>query len=227
MDTYYLKGGVAMELRFAQRARATKDVDLGIEGTRATRLQKLSGALGLGFDEFTFRVKARVRHMDQADTVRVQVAIQYRTRSWQTVEVDLGPATMGQVDLIEPRVQGLVELGIPVTSPVRCLGIADQVAQKLHACTGPSATGRARDVLDILLIDALGQINYAETTNTARRVFEERATHVFPPEFVMPQEWRPELEALAADLDFPLKTSAAIERRFLEELAAARCRPKR
>jgi len=216
LDNYYLKGGVAMELRFAQHARATKDVDLGIEGTRATRLQRLSEALSLGFDEFTFRVKAQARHMDQADTVRVEVAIQYRTRSWQTVEVDLGPASSGQVDLIEPRVQGFAELGIPVASPVRCLGIADQVAQKLHACTGPAAAGRARDVLDILLIDALGQISYAETANAARRLFEERATHAFPLQFVMPLDWGPELEALAADLDFPLKTSGAIERRFLE-----------
>ena len=29
------KGGVAMELRFAEHARATKDLDLGMEGTRA------------------------------------------------------------------------------------------------------------------------------------------------------------------------------------------------
>ncbi len=215
LDAYYLKGGAAMELRFALRARATKDLDLGIEGTRATRLQRLSEALGLGFDEFTFRVKAQVRHMDQADTVRVQVAIQHRTRSWQTVEVDLGPVSVGQVDLIAPRVQGLVELGIPVASPVRCLGLADQVAQKLHACTGPAATGRARDVLDILLIDAFGQVDYAEIASTAQRVFEGRATHAYPPQFVMPAEWSPELEALAAELDFPLKTSAAIERRFL------------
>jgi predicted nucleotidyltransferase component of viral defense system len=33
LGDYYLKGGAAMELRFAQRARATKDLDLGIEGT--------------------------------------------------------------------------------------------------------------------------------------------------------------------------------------------------
>ena len=218
LDSYYLKGGVAMEVRFAQRARATKDVDLGIEGTRSTRLRRLSEALDLGFDEFTFRVKAQVRHMDQADTVRAQVAIRYRTRSWQTVEVDLGPAGIGQVDLIAPRVQGLVELGIPVASTVRCLGLADQVAQKLHACTGPATTGRARDVLDILLIDVLGQADYGEIASAARRVFEERATHAYPPQFVMPAEWRPEIEALAAELDFPVKTSAAIESRFLQVL---------
>lgn len=216
LGTYCLKGGVAMELRFAQRVRARKDLDLVLEGTRARRLHTLSDALRRGFDEFTFRVKAQTRDMEQADTVRVQVAIQYRTRSWQTIEVDLGPAKAGQLDLVEPRVQGVLELGIPLISPVRCLGLADQVAQKLHACTGPVATGRARDVLDILLIDMLGELDYPATASAARRVFEERATHPFPPEFVMPEEWRPELEDLAAELGLTILTASAIERRFLE-----------
>ena len=213
---YCLKGGVAMELRFAQNARATKDLDLGMEGTRTSRLRTLSETLQLGFDEFTFRLKAQTRDMEQADTVRVQVAVAYRTRSWQTIEVDLGPAKMGQVDLVEPKVHGLLELGIPVISPVRCLSLADQVAQKLHACTGPARAGRARDVLDILLIDALGEVDYHETAQAACRVFEDRATHPFPPEFVMPPEWRPELEGMAAELGFPLTTSSAIQQRFLE-----------
>jgi len=34
----------------------------------------------------------------------------------------------------------------------------EQVAQKLHACTGPYSAGRARDVLDILLIDLLDKL---------------------------------------------------------------------
>ena len=216
LGAYCLKGGVAMELRFAQQARATKDLDLGMEGTRTSRLQTLSETLRLGFDEFTFRLKAQTRDMAQADTVRVQVAVAYRTRSWQTIEVDLGPAKLGQVDLVEPKVQGLLELGIPVTSPVRCIGLADQVAQKLHACTGPAAAGRARDVLDILLIDMLRELDYLATAEAARRIFEERTTHAFPPEFVMPTEWRPELDGLAAELGFPLTTSSAIEQRFLE-----------
>jgi predicted nucleotidyltransferase component of viral defense system len=213
---YCLKGGAAMELRFAQLARATKDLDLGIEGARASRMQALSEALRAGYDEFTFRVKAQTRDMQQADTVRVEVAIQYRTRSWQTIEVDLGPAVVGHVDWIEPKVWGLVELGIPVISSVRCLGLAEQVAQKLHACTGPGAAGRARDVLDILLIDAIGEINYREAGEAARRVFEERATHAFPPTFNMPAEWGPELEALAVELEFHLTTSGAMEKRFRE-----------
>ena len=83
----------------------------------------------------------------------------FNTRHWlgQTVELDLGPGVTDHVDLVAPRVQGFAELGIPLVSPVRCLNLADQVAQKLHACTGPGSTGRARDILDILLIDALGE----------------------------------------------------------------------
>lgn len=99
-----------------------------MEGARADRLRSLTEALAAGFDEFIFRIKAQTREMEQADTIRVEVAIQYRTRSWQTIEVDLGPANANEVDLIEPRVRGLVELGIPVVSPVRCLNLAEQVA---------------------------------------------------------------------------------------------------
>ena len=127
-----------------------------------------------------------------------------------------GPAKANQIDLIEPKVRGLVELGLPVVSPIRCLGLAEQVAQKLHACTGPAAAGRARDVLDILLIEVLGQLDYSAAANAARRVFAERATHPFPPPFAMPPEWRPELEAMAHELGFALTASAEIERRFLD-----------
>jgi hypothetical protein len=100
---YYLKGGVAMELRFAQRARATKDLDIVLDGDRRTRIQSLEQTLKLGFDQFSFRLKGQVHEMDHADTVRVEVAIQYRTRAWQTVEVDLGPTSTTTVDLVEPQ----------------------------------------------------------------------------------------------------------------------------
>jgi hypothetical protein len=36
--------------------------------------------------------------MDLADTVRVEVAVQYRTRAWQTVDIDLGPGEAQDVD---------------------------------------------------------------------------------------------------------------------------------
>lgn len=218
LESYCLKGGVALELRFATRARATKDLDLGLDGPRESRLHRLQRSLELGFDEFAFRVKTHTRDMEQADTVRVNVAVSYRTRVWQTVEVDLGPATRLDIDFVVPQVQGLAELGVPVTSPVRCLGLAGQIAQKLHACTGPFSDGRARDVLDILLIEMLGGLDYRRASAAARQVFAERATHAFLPVFAMPVDWRPEVESLAAQLGFPQTNALEIEERFVAVL---------
>jgi hypothetical protein len=214
---YYLKGGVAMELRFAERARATKDLDLVLGGDRKTRLRSFEQALKLNFDEFSFRLKAQAHDMDLADTVRVDVAIQHRTRAWQTVEVDLGPTSTTTVDLVEPMIVGLHEMGVPVTSPIRCITLSEQVAQKLHACTAPNTSStRARDVLDILLIETLGQLDYAAALVAARRVFHERGTHNFPPDLVIPLLWRPELEALAAQLSFPVSRASEMESIFRE-----------
>jgi hypothetical protein len=73
-------------------------------------------------------------------------------------------------------------------------------------------------VLDILLIETLGQLDYAAALASARRVFQERATHDFPPQFAVPPTWRPELEALAEQLGFPVSAAADIERMFRETI---------
>jgi hypothetical protein len=105
-------------------------------------MRAFENALKLGFDDFTFRLKPKAHQMDMVDTVRVEVAVQYRTRGWQTIDVDLGPAGAAEVDLVVPTVKGLVEMNLAVPSWVPCIGTNDQVAQKLHACTAPGAQGR-------------------------------------------------------------------------------------
>jgi hypothetical protein len=222
LNRYYLKGGVAMELRFADEARATKDLDLGLDGDRVIRLSSFATVLELGFDDFTFRLRPQPHHMELADTVRVEVAVQYKTRAWQTVDVDLGPPGAEDADLVHPVITGLVEMGLPVTTPVRCLNLSEQVAQKLHACTGPASAGRARDILDILLIDSLGQLDYAQTRNAVAKIFVARGTHRLPHTFDLPAAWRLELESLASSLHSPIRTSDQIAKRFqavLERLA--------
>jgi hypothetical protein len=124
-----------------------------------------------------------------ADTVRVDVAVEYKTRAWQTIEVDLGPGDAREVDLVRPAIVGVAEMGLPITTQVRCLGINEQVAQKLHACTGPQRQDRARDILDILIVDMLGQLDRLRTRAAAERIFAERNTHAFPPDTIIPPDW--------------------------------------
>lgn len=121
LTRYYLKGGVAMELRFAGAARATKDLDLGLDGNRADRLSSFASTLQLGFDEFTFRLRSQTRQMELADTVRVAVAIAYKTRAWQTVDVDLGPPGIDAPELVEPASK-LRRSSMPARS--QCLPVA-------------------------------------------------------------------------------------------------------
>ena len=162
--------------------------------------------------------------MDNADAVRLELVVLYRTRAWQTIDVDLGPAGSGVVDFVEPTIPGLSAMGLRIPSPVRCLNLSEQVAQKLHACTGPYSKGRARDVLDILLIDLVGKMDAKAVRAAAENVFAQRATHNFPLESRLPEEWESELQALAKELCYPAASAAEIEDRFrncVERIASA------
>lgn len=214
IDIYYLKGGVAMEMRYARAARTTKDFDLGLTGNRRERLRRLAEALQLGFDDFRFRLKREQHEMELADTIRVEVAIEYRTRAWQTIEVDLGPGEAREVDVVAPAIEGVAEMGIPITPQVRCLGINEQIAQKLHACTGPLKEGRARDVLDILVMNMLGRLDRVRAREASMRIFAERNTHAFPPDTAIPKEWNAELETLAKELGYRTSDAKEIQKEF-------------
>jgi len=214
LDSYDLKGGVALELRFAEGARATKDIDIGVPVERTKRLRAFQDAVALGFDDFTFLLKGKPLNMDKVDAVRLELAIRYRTRAWQTIEVDLGPSGRGAVDLVVPTIRGVAAMGLRIPSPIRCLNLSEQVAQKLHACTGPYSAGRARDILDILLIDLLGKLDVKAVRAAALQVFAERATHDFPPSVQIAAEWQPELEVLAKDLGYSTTSATEIESRF-------------
>ena len=146
--------------------------------------------------------------------MRVEVAVRYKTRSWQTVEIDLGPGEAREVDLVAPAIPGIAEMGLPLTAHVRYISISEQVAQKLHACTGPQREDRGRDVLDILLLDMLGQLDYRRAQEAAKRVFAQRATHTFPPSAALPAEWRRELEALAQELGYRMTMAEELEAEF-------------
>ncbi len=64
-------------------------------------------------------------------------------------------------------------------------------------------------------------LDYIRAADAAMRVFAARATHSFSPEFVMPAEWRPEVEALAAQLGFADTRAAAKRHRPADPTSAS------
>jgi hypothetical protein len=132
------------------------------------------------------------------------------------------PGEARDVDLVRPAIEGVAEMGLPITNQVRCLGINEQVAQKLHACSGPQRQDRARDILDILVVDMLGQLDRVRARAAAERTFaeRERETDAFPPETIIPPEWNVELETRAAEWGYRTTKAAEIQKEFTNLVAA-------
>src|SRR5271154_1044795 len=97
-------------------ARATKDIVIGVPVERTKRLRAFQDAVALGFDDFTFLLKGKPLNMDKVDAVRLELAIRYRTRAWQTIDVDLGPSGKGAIELVVPTIRGLAAMGLRVPS---------------------------------------------------------------------------------------------------------------
>ena len=181
----------------------------------------MDAAIAIGFDKFLFRRKGAPHTLEQADTARVEIAITYQGRSFQTLDVDLG--MIGELyDLINPVIYGLSELGLPVTSPIRCLTLPVQIAQKIHAATNPRIINdpkqnRARDILDVLLIKLLGQFDEDSIRKAVVRIFKERAEHAWPPQHIIyPGDWKARLADMATTLGYPITDAEEILANFHE-----------
>jgi hypothetical protein len=70
--------------------------------------------------------------------------------------------------------------------------------QKLHACTGDSASGRAHDLIDIQILAAIEDLDHAEIGRIGQRLFPYRQRHGWPP-VVHPFDGWADLYAAALD----------------------------
>ncbi|MBW2462676.1 MAG: nucleotidyl transferase AbiEii/AbiGii toxin family protein [Deltaproteobacteria bacterium] len=162
-DAIMVKGGVALEMRLS-RARATKDIDLRLEGNPNKLLQRLqaAGRLDEG-DFFTFEV-SRAKHPgvagDGADVV--------------TAPPDIVDSSefMSFVKGLYPR--------------------STHVAEKLHAMTLPRKTpnSRVRDLPDICLLSQTGTFRASALRAAIDATFLFRDTHDVPAKLPAPPcEW--------------------------------------
>lgn len=222
---FTIKGGVALELRLPHAARATKDLDLVVNG-EADIVAELDGALEHAFGGFTFRRKA-TEHELGVDMLRVEVVLEYLGGSWGTVQVDLSwkESNTTEVDLV-PAIS-LDPFGIPGPDRLPCLSLRHHIAQKIHGMTRPStrdwANDRERDLVDLLLLEDLG-IDLAAVRAACIEVFGARKTHSWPPREPLPENWEGPVLALAAELEMPLASyEDAVARvwAFIERINAA------
>ncbi len=213
-EQWLLKGGFALELRLAERARATKDVDIDWQADEEQLLDTLIDAASHDTDDFfVFTVELTSAPEDRlGGSHRFRIVASLAGRLFETFLLDVGFRRDEQV--VADALTTDTLLAFAEIPPVEVLAIPLelQVAEKLHAYTRIYERGRpstrAKDLIDLALIAELSALG-AEALHVAiETTFTRRNTHPLPT--VLPQpprEWATQYRRLAeavgapADLD--------------------------
>jgi hypothetical protein len=207
-DQWALKGGFALQLRMADRARTTRDIDLAWQVQEDELLERLIEATikDLG-DFFSFQVERTTADPDRmggAHRFRVQASL--AGRLFETFLMDVGEGdgvTVSQPEaLTTPDLLGFAGIE-PVTVPV--IPLTRQVAEKLHAYTrryeGGRVSSRPKDLVDLALVAQLFSLDAARLLLDLREVFASRGTHELPSDLPSPPaEWRVPYRQLAIEV---------------------------
>lgn len=204
---FIVKGGVALELRLRDRARATKDIDIVLRDTTADLAGSLEDALtGEPYQGFSFRRKGEPLLLDNG-AVNIEFGVTYKGQPWTSVSVDIARAEPGEADVEWVDAIALTDaLGVSGPAQLPCLPLRFHVAQKLHGMTLPPRPGRQnerfRDLVDLLLMDAMITHDYAALREACELVFRNRNTHSWPPDLsTVPAHWAQPFSRLAEELE--------------------------
>jgi hypothetical protein len=228
---FIVKGGTAMELRFRLRARATKDVDLvfrdGREGDEDAVERALADTLDDAFEDpycgFTFRRKGEPEAIRNTASHRLDVALDFAGRAWQTVQIEVSRPEGGlaESELVEAAIS-LEDFVLEAPQTVAVLSLRFQIAQKLHAVTEQPQdheNDRARDLIDLQLLEALTE-DLAPVRAACVEIFEQRGKQPWPPELIVQPGWDRLYERLARDLDSPVSDVEEAAKRVRAFIAA-------
>lgn len=203
--TFVIKGGVALEMRLRDRARATNDIDLIVDvGDAEDMVAALRNALEGGYQGFTFRVKEDPYPMGDG-SIRNEVVLEYRERGWGSVQVDLSPREGHRLEREEVSPLDLGFFGLEPAEGLSCLSVRYHLAHKIHGMTKPGTeerpNDRVRDLLDVFLLrELVADDELPAIREACVEVFEVRGEHAWPAEFRPPVFWEEEFEASAERL---------------------------
>jgi hypothetical protein len=170
---FVIKGGVALELRLRDRARATKDIDVVSQDPEADLARTLERALtGAPYQGFSFRRKRDPLVLDNG-VVNMEFAVNYRGGTWASITIDIARAESGESEVEWLKAIPLTEaFGVTGPTVLPCLPLRLHIAQKLHGMTLPPRPGkrneRFRDLIDLLLMETL-VTDYQGSVKPARR----------------------------------------------------------
>lgn len=192
---WLLKGAFALDLRFRDRARSTKDLDLGSDISllgqapleRPEIAARLRQAAGHPLEDFfVFAIPGEGEEIVQEPAARayrfiVHAALAGRPFEEFRVDIATKPELVAPIEEV-PASDTLAFAGIP---PVRfrAISLPQQFAEKLHAFTFPwedRENTRVKDLVDITLILESSPPEPKIARTALEGIFEGRGTHKLP-----------------------------------------------
>jgi hypothetical protein len=217
---WVLKGGMALEVRLGDRARLTKDIDVGLRipaGDAQALHDRLVAALashGQG-DMFAFSPELPTPLADDRATWRVRIAARLAGKPFCRVQLDvaLRPYELDATEMLTmPNSLGFA--GIPDVR-FEVVDLHRHAAEKFHAMLrefGDRENSRVRDLVDLVLLVELDLLDEAKLRAALSRVWTERE-NVAPPEALpsLPEGWPARYERLAVEHDLATTNFADAE----------------
>ncbi|GJL60173.1 MAG: hypothetical protein NPIRA03_30300 [Nitrospirales bacterium] len=218
---WLLKGGYAIELRFQDIARATKDIDLCMpdpafqvlqgqnpqQALRELLQDEMGKSLG---DWFIFRLGAPTADLRAAPLggARFPVEAHLDNRLFARFNLDIG---LGDAVVSEPEwITGHQLLSFAGIQPARIamVPLDQQFAEKIHAYSFPrEQPSRVRDLVDLVLLIENGLPASTQIMRALQATFTRRDTHSLPTQLEPPpSSWSEPYAALATEYNMRYAT---------------------
>ncbi len=208
-DRWILKGGLALDYRLGDRARTTKDMDVGRHDDADASTTDLMTAAQLDLGDyllFTVDVTKALANLEDGAAVRYRVRAELAGRLFEQVVVDVGFDAL-PIHAVE-RVRGPLLLAFAGLDPVEVptIPLAYHVAEKVHAYSrqygpGGRASTRVKDLVDLALIAATSVLEYGAVHDALEWTFARRSTHALPLSLpAPPAAWAATYKTIAGEI---------------------------
>lgn len=231
-DRWILKGALALDYRFGDRARTTKDIDLATAGDEASAIADLlmAQSTDLG-DLFAFAVERTVAldRLLEGAAVRYHVRAELAGRVFDEFLLDVGFDPPSDVELDWLRGPDLLAFAGIAPVEVPALPLEFHVAEKIHAYSreygaGTVGSTRVKDLVDLALIAAEASLDAGRLRTGIETTFERRASHEPPASLPPPPaDWRVPYGRMArtVGLDADLDAGFGSAARMLDPILAS------